>query len=278
MSVLSSFLGMGKRLRQISDKLDQHSRALAAINKRLAQADLKAPAAGEQGSDADWQIGAYGNFSLLLNRRSLVDATLLDTGFWDIPQMERLFGLASRMGDGRTTFLDIGSYFGLYAFAALDTGRCAQVMAFEANQLNYWQLLANYRMNFDRCQTLSVHFNAVSDREGVSFSQCTSDNRGAARIGASEARGAMPCPNIVLDSALEKLEGENLVIKIDVEGHEASVLQGMRNLLSRNRVVMQVEVWQPNLPRVTAALEGIGLVAQGSIEEDLYFTKGLPAD
>ena len=44
---------MGKRLRQISDKLDQHSRALAAINKRLAQADLKAPAAGEQGSDAD---------------------------------------------------------------------------------------------------------------------------------------------------------------------------------------------------------------------------------
>ncbi|MFN9972498.1 MAG: hypothetical protein ACK58T_21670, partial [Phycisphaerae bacterium] len=63
MSVLSSFLGMGKRLRQISDKLDQHSRALAAINKRLAQADLKAPAAGEQGSDADWQIGAYGNFS-----------------------------------------------------------------------------------------------------------------------------------------------------------------------------------------------------------------------
>ena len=88
----------------------------------------------------------------------------------------------------------------------------------------------------------------------------------------------MPCPNIVLDSALEKLEGENLVIKIDVEGHEASVLQGMRNLLSRNRVVMQVEVWQPNLPRVTAALEGIGLVTQGSIEEDLYFTKGLPAD
>ncbi len=41
--------------------------------------------------------------------------------------------------------------------------------------------------------------------------------------------------------------GRNIAIKIDVEGHEVEAFKGMVNLLSRNKVLLQVEILSHNI-------------------------------
>ena len=45
------------------------------------------------------------------------------------------------------------------------------------------------------------------------------------------------------------------VVKIDVEGHEASCLEGMKGIVSRSRPKMVIEVWEHNKEYVLQFLD-----------------------
>ena len=55
----------------------------------------------------------------------------------------------------------------------------------------------------------------------------------------------------------EKLRFKNtiLAIKIDVEGHELSVLKGLKNLIKNNKCIIQIEIFKKNLKLVNNFLE-----------------------
>jgi hypothetical protein len=52
--------------------------------------------------------------------------------------------------------------------------------------------------------------------------------------------------------------GLDILVKIDVEGHEQQVIEGMRGLLAGNRCYLQVEVFDANLGAVGKLLEKLG--------------------
>ena len=62
-------------------------------------------------------------------------------------------------------------------------------------------------------------------------------------------------------------------MKIDTEGHEASVLMGMDNLIKNNNVFIQIEIWKTNYEKVINILNGYNLKFCKKINNDYYFAK-----
>lgn len=43
-----------------------------------------------------------------------------------------------------------------------------------------------------------------------------------------------------------KFRNQNLIIKIDVEGFEKEVLYGLKKLLNKNKILIQIEIFEKN--------------------------------
>jgi FkbM family methyltransferase len=56
------------------------------------------------------------------------------------------------------------------------------------------------------------------------------------------------------DKILE-LQKKKVVLKIDVEGYENKVLLGMKNLLKKNKIFLQIEIFDNNFKKVNKLLE-----------------------
>jgi hypothetical protein len=77
-----------------------------------------------------------------------------------------------------------------------------------------------------------------------------------------------------LDDLLH-FDGKAIAIKIDVEGHELSVLKGMQDLLRNNNCGLMMEVWghvPENVRAVNELLSGLGYTREAKdIEPDTHF-------
>ena len=85
---------------------------------------------------------------------------------------------------------------------------------------------------------------------------------------------AWPAYNVEAVSIDEYLNLERCTIgiKVDVEGHEYEVLCGMAETLKRNKVFMQVEVFEVNAKRTLPAIEALGVREIKQIYPDRYYT------
>lgn len=126
-----------------------------------------------------------------------------------------------------TVLLDLGAHLGVVALVAARLG--ATVVAVEAAPGNAACLRASRDAN--RLDNLTVVEAAVSDRPGVvrfredgAYGQVTID----AGPNVVEVRAA-PVTDLLREQGLDRVD----VIKMDVEGHELPVIDGMRELLAR---------------------------------------------
>lgn len=155
------------------------------------------------------------------------------------PEVLELTRLVGRGG----TALDIGANHGIYSYFMVR--QFDRVVAFEpqpgcAETLTSWAK--------DRVEVRPV---ALSDRKGTSTLSVPLVHgvamTGYARLDDHEPSG----DDIELEVPIERLDDQGLTdvrfMKIDVEGHELSVLRGGENLLRRDRPVLLVEIEQRHL-------------------------------
>lgn len=125
------------------------------------------------------------------------------------------------------TFLDVGANLGIYSMFAAAAG--AKVVACEPEPIARERLVANAKLN---TSDLTVIPKAISDRCGTAtFS--AADPAAVSQSARLSAVGVQ----------VELATGDSLgihpnVIKIDVEGHEGSVLRGLRGSLASCRLCM----------------------------------------
>ena len=64
---------------------------------------------------------------------------------------------------------------------------------------------------------------------------------------------------------------KKIAIKIDVERHEKKVIEGMPNILTNNKVIMQVELFSQIREKIINLLKEKNFLHFHTIERDLYF-------
>jgi FkbM family methyltransferase len=222
---------------------------------------------------------------LLLDRDNIIDWQLFIAGKWERPQFTELFGLAAEQLRRRkvdAVFLDIGAHWGLYALAAHQSGMFSRIVAFEPDPISFAQLHANLFLNNAQNAIESRQLAATNRERAFALEPGDEHNRGATRVIDPDRGHPASCNGVTIDSQFD-FEGKLVVIKIDVESHEPEVLEGMRNLLSRNRCILQVEVWdQPSgeterrFKMLSTMLAAHGIRFVRAIDADFYFVSDFP--
>ncbi|MGQ3675916.1 FkbM family methyltransferase [Xanthobacter sp. TB0139] len=249
-----------------NEKLDEILHALAAREEQIRQSE-----------NADPQLAIYERMGLrlLLDPTSYVDRYMIDNGQWEEAQISYLCHIIQQLQrHGPVTFLDIGSYWGLYSLHVRKLNVRA-IHAFEADLHNFSQLHAQIFLN-DAAGWVQTHQVAISDkREMVTFMDSRGHpegNRGG--VGIVDEKVAVRSFSIqaeTIDQTLP-LSGALIVAKLDLEGHESKALEGMRQTISANRMFLQVECFEENAMKTTGMLDKLGLRPVHEIGPDRYYT------
>jgi len=180
-----------------------------------------------------------------LARDRFIAPSLLHSGCFEPFETELVINEV-RPGD---VVVDVGAHIGYYTLllAAL-VGPKGRVFAFEPGPDNFALLCRNVELN--GYANVELFNAAVADRRGRSRLYLSIDNAGDHRLHESpESRQSVEVEVVALDDVLRD-RGSIDFVKIDVQGSEGGVLEGMAGLIARSpRIKMIVEFWPAGLAR-----------------------------
>jgi len=153
------------------------------------------------------------------------------------------------------TFFDVGANIGLYAVSASNRiGPSGLTVAFEAHPYIFKFLQANVTRNCPG--PVLVENLAVGATSGETSIAYNAWNPGMSRI-ARGAEGGEPVAMVALDDYCQHQRIRTIdYLKIDVEGYEANVLRGARNIIEASPdILIQTEYDKAHLSSYGAANE-----------------------
>jgi FkbM family methyltransferase len=174
------------------------------------------------------------------------------------------------------TFIDVGSNIGAYALFATLTPSVTRVVAFEANPDAARELRANIALN-ELTNRIEVDPRAVSDAPGSLAFGIVSKFSGANSVvdtsihDRSSFHEQLRIEAVTIDQLFEG-SVEPFCIKIDVEGHEAQVLEGARRLLSNHAAIIQIEAYCGAENGSAKILRQLGFFCLTAIGPDRYYS------
>lgn len=158
------------------------------------------------------------------------------------PEQTRLFKAQCRPGD---TVIDVGANVGWYTVLASklvgDTGR---VVAFEPDPESFAFLERNAAAN--GCGNVTLERKALSDAPGVLTLHLHEGNKGRHSTVFGFKGGDVDVEAVRLDDYLAGKAGRVDLVKVDVEGAEPAVLDGMARTLEAHRGVRLVVEFAPD--------------------------------
>jgi len=167
---------------------------------------------------------------LIVNPQECLGRSVYYTGEWD-PKITWVINRLLRTGD---TFIDIGAHCGVIAVAgAARVGASGMVHAFEPQPDLAAMLKASASAN--GFMNVRVHNIALSDRTGEMNLFIPANKQVLATLEGDG--GDHPSIRVPVECASDYLKNLNLkhirLIKIDVEGHEETLLRGARDYLAK---------------------------------------------
>ena len=157
---------------------------------------------------------------------------VLDWGSYE-PTQTKLFRSTIKPGD---TFVDVGANIGWYTVIACKlVGETGRVIAFEPDPTSFGFLARNVEAN--ACGNVTLEQKALSNAEGTVELFIATEHLGLHRIyDLGDDRESVSVDAVPLDSYLEGLDESSVnVIKIDTEGAEGVILEGMTQTVEDNR-------------------------------------------
>lgn len=238
-------------------------RALA----RFAAAGSRAGAARIPGARAAWgwihrlAFGGAGERRVLVNgmptwvdtRDRVIATHLLGDGVWEPAETAAFLSLV-RPG---MCVLDVGANLGYYTLlAARAVGPSGCVIALEPEPRNFSLLSRNVEQNgFTNVRLVHA---AASSRAGAVRLHLDEANFGAHSFEEASVRTpsgrSVEVQAVPLDAFADEARSfeAGVLVKIDVQGAEALVLEGMPRLLALPRIVLLLELWPEALARAGA--------------------------
>lgn len=175
----------------------------------------------------------------------VITQAIIRDGIWEKAETEVIKSLL-RPGD---TFIDVGANVGWYTLVASKAvGDRGRVIAFEPAPGSLEVLVRNVKENGVR--NTKVEGKALSNKPGKLRLHIGATNKGHNSIlGSTATDGFVDVEAVTLDDYLRTVDGRVRLIKIDTEGAEGFILEGMRETFDRNPQMKVVMEYHPSLMR-----------------------------
>jgi FkbM family methyltransferase len=210
-----------------------------------------------------------GGFRLRLDLRESLQRDFL-FGLYDRRELELV---REHLGEG--DFVDVGAHVGLYTVAAAIQGPGC-VLAFEPNPSARVQLAGNVALNGLR--NVLVVPRAAGDAPGsahLHVPRTPDPSFSSLAAGRFDEGEPIEVEVTTVDAEVEAAGLRPSVVKIDVEGGELAVVDGMRRTLQRDRPVLLVEVSESSARELARRLDGYSGFRVGRRLEPLESGRGL---
>ena len=196
----------------------------------------------------------YKNVELILDIRDSIDRVILFNNKYEEEQMEYFFKCINNFE--MNIFIDIGANIGVYSLLAAKRFRHVDIYSYEPHPEAFKRLAKNIINNNFENRIVAINL-ALSNFQGKMFIE------GPKNLGINQSGGATLSStgsNEILvktgDSDLQLLN-EKIAIKIDVEGHEHNVIEGLKNILVSNSIFIQIEIFDRHLEKVSKTLKDL---------------------
>ncbi|MEA2898054.1 MAG: hypothetical protein QOJ84_3669, partial [Bradyrhizobium sp.] len=165
------------------------------------------------------------------------------------PYTARLLG---KMCERASLFVDVGAHYGFFTLHVASLQPRLKIIAIEPAKSNFEILTRNISLN--RLRNVQTHNIAISDREGEEPFHVfeASDDCGLHLHPRSRLLRTEMVQTQTIDALLRSAQVGPLVIKIDTEGHEPTLLAGMKQTLQRFEDIALFVEFNPKM------LEGAG--------------------
>ncbi len=206
----------------------------------------------------------FGN-TYRLSLQSYIDMLIYTKGHFEGPLIEFFKKLIEK--NKIDTFIDVGANIGIYSISIANLESVKRVLAFEPDPDVSKYLNRNVELNSLENKIQWIN-GAVSDKSGnASFyiQRCGwIENRGVSSLINNVLTGnnvkeprKIGVQTISLNEVLG-VRNKKIAIKIDVEGGEMDVINGMNLVSENNSIILQVEIWPENFDEINDRLSKIG--------------------
>lgn len=190
----------------------------------------------------------YKNFTLRLNLNDWIQQQIYFLGEYEKPEIEFI---SKNLKEG-DVFIDIGANIGLFTLnASKNVGKTGKVISFEAFYSNFLKLKKNAEIN--HLDNVQLEYLAISDREKMLkiYLNNQDQNAGMASSYLENFDTVEEIKAISLDHYAQEKSFEKInFIKIDIEGGEYDALLGMKNVLSKFKPILLVEINHKTLSKI----------------------------
>lgn len=186
---------------------------------------------------------------LITNINDEIQAAQSASGFYELAELQQL---RADIGPTRSV-LDVGANIGNHSVFFVRFFGCTRLIAVEPYLPAYQHLLVNLSLNLPREVDLRLIGSALSKQPSTASLQAPSDfNIGLTKVAVGVGDIEVTTGNDVVGDAHIDL------IKIDVEGMELDVLEGLTRTIERDLPAIFVEVSDRTKDEVSAMLTALG--------------------
>jgi len=164
-------------------------------------------------------------------------------------------------------FLDIGCNSGLYSLIIAKNFPKLKILSFEPVQETFLKFKKNIKLNKKIKNIKPYNFGLSSKNRDLILQAKIRDGyiqQGGAGIIRKDTKVPLNHLNKSLATLLAtfkkgddtiKFKNKIITCKIDVEGHELDVLKGMINILKKNKLILQIEIFDSEYKKVNSFLK-----------------------
>lgn len=227
-------------------------------------------------------IYKFQNILLELNLNESMDRSIL---FFNYYENKQINFLKQKIFNGNYEyFLDIGSNTGLYSLIVANLSKTIKIISFEPIKKTFLKFKRNIKLN--NFKNIKIFNFGLSNKNKKLKVKALKKNNIIQSGGFAVANSKDDLKNLHTEKAIFKigdqiikLERKKIYIKIDVEGHEEFVVDGLVKLIKKNNIFLQVEIFDNNKKVIFKKLKSLNFKKIYKIIDDFkidyFFEKKL---
>ena len=223
-------------------------------------------------------IYKFRNVYLRLNINDPIDRSILLFDYYENDQINYLYKILKQ--NKINYFFDIGSNSGIYTLVISKLFKKLEIYSFEPIKSTFLKLKKNILLN-PELRNIKKYNYGLSNKNSTLKTKALIKNGFIQSGGFGVVNKKDNLKNLHTEYALFKkadsifkFKNKIICLKIDVEGHEFFVLDGLKNILKNNKIFLQIEILPINFNRVNNKIYSFGFKKINQINADYYFTNG----
>ena len=215
------------------------------------------------------------NFHLNINEP--IEKSIILFNYYENDQLNLVFDLISTYKVN--TFFDIGAHSGIYSLVIANKFHNIEIHSFEPIKFSFDKLNKNILIN-KNVQNINTYNFGLSNSNSILNMKAYNKNNFIQLGGFGVIKKGDKLQNNYLTKATFKkgddyfrFKNKTIFLKIDVEGHEMNVLDGIIKLIKNNKVIIQIEIFPENYGLVKKKLKRMNFDELKKINSDYFFIK-----